>query len=97
MNKVIEEEKNQRQDLFVLATSYIGQLKSKSVDMMKEADFHQVSDELVKGSQENSKVVNGNGISAGKHDNNHGERSRSILVFVNLVSHFYNFTFIFIF
>lgn len=71
VNKVIEEEKNQRQDLFVLATSYIGQLKSKAVDMMKEADFHQVSDKP-KNSQENSKVVNGNGTNLGKHETNHG-------------------------
>ena len=42
VNKVIEEEKNQRQDLFVLATSYIGQLKNRAIDMMKEADFHQM-------------------------------------------------------
>lgn len=87
VNKVIEEEKNQRQDLFVLATSYIGQLKSKSVDMMKEADFHQVSDKPVKSSQENSKVVNGNGLSAGKHDNNHGERSQQSQYYV-INSHF---------
>lgn len=72
VNVVIEEEKNQRQDLFVLATSYIGQLKSKAVDMIKEADFHQVSDKPVKNSQENAKVVNGNGPSSGKHESNHG-------------------------
>lgn len=70
---MIEEEKNQRQDLFVLATSYIGQLKNKAVDMMKEADFHHVSDKPVKNSQENSKVVNGNGLSGVKHESNHGE------------------------
>lgn len=75
VNKVIEEEKNQRQDLFVLATSYIGQLKSKSVDMMKEADFHQVSDKIVKTPQETAKVVNGNGTSGGKHETNHGNTS----------------------
>lgn len=79
VNKVIEEEKNHRQDLFVLATSYIGQLKSKVGDMMKEADFHQVSDKPVKNSQDSmkvvgnsSKVVNGNGTSSGKHESNHG-------------------------
>lgn len=68
VNKVIEEEKNQRQDLFVLATSYIGQLKSKALDMMKEADFHQVSDKPVKNSQEAIKIVNGNGTSSVKHE-----------------------------
>lgn len=75
VNQVIEEERNQRQDLFVLATSYIGQLKSKSVDMMKEVDFHQVSEKPVKATQENSKVVNGNGPSSVKHESNHGEFS----------------------
>lgn len=72
VNKVIEEEKNQRQDLFVLATSYIGQLKSKAVDMIKEADFHQVSDKPVKNAQETAKVVNGNGTTSSKHEINHG-------------------------
>lgn len=42
--QVREEERNQRQDLFVLASSYIGQLKSKSNDMIREVDFHQVAD-----------------------------------------------------
>lgn len=72
VNKVIEAEKNQRQDLFVLATSYIGQLKSKGVDLIKEADFHQVSDKQVKSTQETAKVVNGNGTTSGKHESNHG-------------------------
>lgn len=93
VNKVIEEEKNQRQDLFVLATSYIGQLKSKSSEMMKEADFHQMSDKPAKNAQENSKVVNGNGPSAGKHENNHGEYSVvNILVQMgNFFLHFFYF------
>lgn len=60
VERVIEEEKNQRQDLFVLASSYIGQLKTRSNDMMKEADFHQISDKPTKISQENVKTVNGN-------------------------------------
>lgn len=60
MTKVIEEEKNHRQDLFVLASSYIGQLKSKSNEMVKEADFHIVAEEPMKNSQESVKVVNGN-------------------------------------
>lgn len=81
VNKVIEEEKNKRQDLFVLATSYIGQLKNKAVDMMKEADFHQVSDKPTKNSQESVKVVNGNGVSAGKHENNHGEFKLQTILF----------------
>lgn len=61
VERVIEEEKNRRQDLFVLATSYIGQLKTRSNDMMKEADFHQISDKPAKSSSESVKTVNGNG------------------------------------
>lgn len=72
VNQVIEEEKNKRQDLFVLATSYIGQLKNKAADMMKEADFHIMNDKPIKNSQETTKVVNGNGTTSVKHENNHG-------------------------
>lgn len=45
--QVREEEKNQRQDLFTLATSYSGQLKAKSASMIRENDFHQVSDKVI--------------------------------------------------
>lgn len=70
VEKVVEEERNQRQDLFVLATSYIGLLKSKSNDMMKEAEFHQISDKPTKNAQENAKVVNGaNSNSTGSQGN----------------------------
>ncbi|XP_063708097.1 THO complex subunit 2 [Culicoides brevitarsis] len=44
VEKVREEEKNKRQDLFILASSYIGQLKAKSSQMMRESDFHQVAE-----------------------------------------------------
>jgi hypothetical protein len=44
--QVREEEKNQRQDLFILDTSYSGQLKAKSASMIRENDFHQVSDKV---------------------------------------------------
>ncbi|XP_055386448.1 THO complex subunit 2 [Condylostylus longicornis] len=44
VEKVREEEKNQRPDLFVLASSYIGQLKTRAANMIKESDFHQVSE-----------------------------------------------------
>lgn len=41
--------------------------------MMKEADFHQVSDKPVKNAAETSKVVNGNGTATSvKHESNHG-------------------------
>ncbi|XP_041973437.1 THO complex subunit 2 isoform X2 [Aricia agestis] len=42
VEKVKEEEKTQRQDLYVLATGYSGQLRNKVPHMMKESDFHQV-------------------------------------------------------
>ncbi|XP_023304562.2 THO complex subunit 2 [Lucilia cuprina] len=44
VEKVREEEKNKRPDLFVIASSYIGQLKTKSAQMIKESDFHQVTE-----------------------------------------------------
>ncbi|XP_055591572.1 THO complex subunit 2 isoform X2 [Uranotaenia lowii] len=59
VEKVREEEKNQRQDLFVLASSYIGQLKARSGQMMRESDFHQVSEKPVKVESQESKAVNG--------------------------------------
>ncbi|EAT47141.1 AAEL001716-PA [Aedes aegypti] len=67
VEKVREEEKNQRQDLFVLASSYIGQLKAKSGQMMRESDFHQVSEKPVKVEpQESSKAMNGDSKSERK-------------------------------
>lgn len=44
IEKVRDEEKNKRQDLFTLASSYLGLLKQRVAGghMMKEADFHQV-------------------------------------------------------
>ncbi|XP_022828903.1 THO complex subunit 2 isoform X1 [Spodoptera litura] len=44
IDKVKEEEKTQRQDLYVLATGYSGQLRNKGPTMMRESDFHQVGD-----------------------------------------------------
>ncbi|XP_049790874.1 THO complex subunit 2 isoform X2 [Schistocerca nitens] len=41
IEKVREEEKNHRQDLFILATSYSGKLKAKAATMIRENDFHQ--------------------------------------------------------
>lgn len=43
IEKIKEEEKNKRQDLFVLATSYSGQLKARASSIMRESDFHLVS------------------------------------------------------
>lgn len=42
MVQVKEEEKTQRQDLYVLATGYSGQLRNRLAHMMRESDFHQV-------------------------------------------------------
>lgn len=42
IDKVQKEEKNQRQDLHILATSYGGYLKAKTPQMVRESDFHQV-------------------------------------------------------
>ncbi len=41
IDKVCSEEKEQRKDLYVMATSYMGQLKSRKPTMMKEHEFHQ--------------------------------------------------------
>lgn len=53
VEKVKDEEKNQRQDLYILAASYIGQLKAKASQMIRESDFHQVKEAAAE------KVVNG--------------------------------------
>lgn len=44
IEKVRDEEKNKRQDLYTLSISYLGQLKQRIVAgyMMKESEFHQV-------------------------------------------------------
>lgn len=44
--KVRSEEKDKRQDLYILATSYSGQLKAKSAKMIHEKDFHTVSEKV---------------------------------------------------
>ncbi|XP_058121389.1 THO complex subunit 2 [Anopheles ziemanni] len=54
VEKVREEEKNQRQDLFVLASSYIGQLKARAAQMMLESDFHQVTEKPFKATTTSS-------------------------------------------
>lgn len=43
IEKVQQEEKNQRQDLYILAMSYGGHLKAKAPTMVKDSDFHQVT------------------------------------------------------
>ncbi|XP_059482003.1 THO complex subunit 2 isoform X2 [Neocloeon triangulifer] len=44
IEKVRNEEKDKRQDLYILATSYSGQLKARSSKMIHEKDFHLVSE-----------------------------------------------------
>ncbi|XP_017854857.1 THO complex subunit 2 isoform X2 [Drosophila busckii] len=44
VDKVREEEKTKRPDLFAIASSYIGQLKQKTPHMFKESDFHQIAE-----------------------------------------------------
>lgn len=56
VDKVREEEKTKRPDLFAIASSYIGQLKQKTPYMFKESDFHQVAERPVK---ETPPVVSG--------------------------------------
>ena len=63
VEKVREDEKNKRQDLFVLASSYIAILKSKSSQLMTESSFHQVSDKV---SKEEKAALNGGDSAKGK-------------------------------
>ncbi|KAI8043305.1 hypothetical protein M5D96_004634 [Drosophila gunungcola] len=44
VDKVREEEKTKRPDLYAIASSYIGQLKLKTPHMLKESDFHQMAE-----------------------------------------------------
>jgi THO complex subunit 2 len=55
VEKVRDEEKTKRQDLHVLASSYLGILKQKHGQLMTEQDFHQVSE----SASDQSKSVNG--------------------------------------
>ncbi|RZF48549.1 hypothetical protein LSTR_LSTR011164 [Laodelphax striatellus] len=57
IDKVKEEEKNARQDLYTLATSYSGQLKARAPHMLRENDFHHVGERVPK-SQEGSNSGN---------------------------------------
>lgn len=75
VEKVREDEKNKRQDLFVLASSYIAILKSKSSQLMTESSFHQVSDKV---SKEEKAALNGGDSKAKVTDRKDGkDRERS--------------------
>ncbi|XP_066598314.1 THO complex subunit 2 isoform X3 [Prorops nasuta] len=67
VEKVREDERGQRQDLHVLATSYSGQLKAKTPHMIRESEFHQVGEKAGKaqdtGNNESSEKVS-NGVIA---------------------------------
>merc|ERR1712130_454729 len=52
VEKVCEEEKEKRQDLYIKARSYQGQLVSRKSKMMKEGDFH-----VVKGKKEETSAA----------------------------------------
>lgn len=53
VKRVRDEEKNKREDLHVLASSYLGILKQKQGQLIAEQDFHKVL------APETSKTVNG--------------------------------------
>ncbi|XP_018300992.1 THO complex subunit 2 [Mycetomoellerius zeteki] len=74
VEKVREEERGQRQDLHVLATSYSGQLKAKTPNMIRESDFHHVGDKAAKtqdttNNETSEKVSNGITVK----ENNNGD------------------------
>ncbi|XP_011499496.1 PREDICTED: THO complex subunit 2 [Ceratosolen solmsi marchali] len=78
VEKVRDEERNKRQDLHVLATSYCGQLKAKAPQMIRESDFHHVGDKAAKSSETTSSESSvdkvSNGVST-KEVNNGDSRS----------------------
>ncbi|XP_055678901.1 THO complex subunit 2 isoform X3 [Lutzomyia longipalpis] len=77
VEKVKDEEKNQRQDLYILAASYIGQLKAKASQMIRESDFHQVADKPAKEASTTEKVVNGDSKAEKKEAKERTEKSSS--------------------
>ncbi|XP_017075431.2 LOW QUALITY PROTEIN: THO complex subunit 2 [Drosophila eugracilis] len=65
VDKVREEEKTKRPDLYAIASSYIGQLKLKTPHMLKESDFHQMAERPNK-SRRNSAAASGGAVKAEK-------------------------------
>ena len=41
VGKIIEEEKDKRQDLYVLAIGYAGMLKTQAPNLIPETEFHE--------------------------------------------------------
>lgn len=76
VEKVRDEEKVKRQDLYVLASSYLGILKQKQGQLILENDFHQVA----ASANDQNKSVNGD-AKAGKINSN----------FLILFSRIYNY------
>lgn len=62
VEKVRDEEKNKRQDLHVLASSYLGILKQKCSQLIQESEFHQVSEKVL----EQEKAMNGDASKLGE-------------------------------
>ncbi|KAL1505772.1 hypothetical protein ABEB36_005256 [Hypothenemus hampei] len=66
IEKVRDEEKNNRQDLFTLSSSYLGQLKQRLNGgyMMKESDFHipVEKDKITKSNPEANSTTNGKDV-----------------------------------
>lgn len=46
VEKAREDEKDKRQDLYTLATSYCGLLKGRASQFLKDSDFHQVTEKV---------------------------------------------------
>ncbi|VVC38245.1 THO complex, subunitTHOC2, C-terminal,THO complex subunit 2, N-terminal domain,THO complex [Cinara cedri] len=59
VEKVREDEKDKRQDLYTLATSYCGLLKGRASQFLKDSDFHQVNEKV---SQIKNNVDNKSGV-----------------------------------
>lgn len=62
VEKVRDEEKNSRQDLHVLASSYLGILKQKCTQLIPESEFHQVSEKAL----EQERAMNGDAAKNGE-------------------------------
>ncbi|XP_066259419.1 THO complex subunit 2 isoform X1 [Euwallacea similis] len=76
IEKVRDEEKNNRQDLFTLSSSYLGQLKQRlnGGHMMKESDFH-IPVEKDKAGKSFQEPVAANGKDAGRLNGDSKERA----------------------
>lgn len=76
VEKVREQERGNRQDLHVLATSYSGQLKARTSQMIHETDFHHVGEKSGKiqevTSTENTEKIS-NGVVVNKEASNGAE------------------------